>query len=403
MRARSTQSGRVAAKRAISQSAADDVDCRAGRDEEEREHERGRRGPIEIGDEKQAPHEPTAAPQRARHDLELRGRPHVRPRRWQRHPAMQHPTESSPSRPAPSLAFRPRSPVQNTGYSPSHEYVKQHRAETQYLRPVLATRTDALQYVEAFTPGEHLDGPPQDAADRAGRVAGRSSSGRHRRTRGRARCSRPARRSPSAPEPAPSSPASRGSGSRALLDLVSHHRRRPRTRADEAHVSTQDVEELRKLVEVPGLEDAATGPGQVLRVVLEEPGVRLFVPLPSQCVRAERPELQEVELATPRDPALSVEPGPAVAAARAGGRAPLRPRRPRGPATGARAGCSRSPCQPPSSRTGTERAGSPRSSGFSDLIVSPAPIGCAQWQRRPTRTGFARCSAVIPQASASSP
>ena len=61
----------------------------------------------------------------------------------------------------------------------------------------------------------------------------------------------------------------------ALRDLVRHHRRRPRTRPDEAHVAAEDVPDLRQLVEVARLQEPAPGPRQVRLVGLVQAGVRL--------------------------------------------------------------------------------------------------------------------------------
>ena len=49
----------------------------------------------------------------------------------------------------------------------------------------------------------------------------------------------------------------------ALRDLLAHHLRWPGPRADEADVSAEDVEELRHLVEIPGLEQSPARPGQI--------------------------------------------------------------------------------------------------------------------------------------------
>jgi hypothetical protein len=85
------------------------------------------------------------------------------------------------------------------------------------------------------------------------------------------------------------------------------HRWRPGAWADEAHFAAKDVEELRKLVEVPRLEDMTTGPGQVPGIRLEEPGMPFIVTLTVENIPAKHAELQEVELTTSRVPALPIE------------------------------------------------------------------------------------------------
>src|SRR5262249_50604064 len=78
--------------------------------------------------------------------------------------------------------------------------------------------------------------------------------------------------------------------------LLSHHRRGPRPRPDETHVSSEDVPELRKLVEIPGFEHAAAHPGQVARVPLELLHVSAL-PNALEYALPDGPELQQVELA----------------------------------------------------------------------------------------------------------
>src|SRR5262245_21599828 len=90
----------------------------------------------------------------------------------------------------------------------------------------------------------------------------------------------------------------------ALRTLLLDELRRPRAWADEADVAAQDVPELRDLVEVPRLEDAASEPGQVARLRLEQPRVTGSV---LEHVRAQRAELQQAEGAAGRDARLAVE------------------------------------------------------------------------------------------------
>ena len=104
-RARGTPRAEGSRRRARSPSAVPTMSTAGlGETSSEREHERGEEA-DEIGEEKQAPHEPPRRRERARHDARTAGRPHVRPMRWQRHLEMLPPTESSPSRPAPSPAY----------------------------------------------------------------------------------------------------------------------------------------------------------------------------------------------------------------------------------------------------------------------------------------------------------
>ena len=68
--------------------------------------------------------------------------------------------------------------------------------------------------------------------------------------------------------------------------------RRPWARPDEAHLASEDVDELRQLVEVERLQDAAACPGEVRRVRLERAHVTLGL---DEHALAERAQLEEVE------------------------------------------------------------------------------------------------------------
>ena len=207
----------------------------------------------------------------ARHRLRRQGRREMLP-----------PNESSPSRAAPRHASQPSSPGQNRGYSRSGR--RQQKPEIPYLRP--ATQPDGDQ-TTSCPPGRSwrilsTSSPRRGRAPspfargsrgRSVRVAIRSTSGWRRRRRGRGSYSRQARRLPSVPGQALSIPAVHDFGSRAPPRPGPAPRRRPRPRPDQAHVSAEDVDELRELVKVPPLEDPAPGPGQVRVVVLEQSGM----------------------------------------------------------------------------------------------------------------------------------
>lgn len=99
----------------------------------------------------------------------------------------------------------------------------------------------------------------------------------------------------------------------AALDLPCDERRWPRAGADEAHLATEDVDELRQLVEVPRLEHAPAGPGEIHGIRFENTRVATGLVHPTESFLLERAQLEQIELTTLRDAPLAIEEATAIA------------------------------------------------------------------------------------------